>query len=353
MKNKNKRKSMLLLSMILVLTAIMSACGSSSNTKPADPSSGNAGEELVKVRLQLKWVPQTQFGGYFVALDKGYYREEGLDVEILPGGPDIVPEQQVANGAADIGNSWVASLLSHQEEGFPLIEISQISQKSGLVLVSQKAAGINSPADLSGKKVGSWMAGLEFEILALLAKHNIDPNQDAKLTKQGFTMDQFINGQLDVASALTHNEYPLLLEQGLKAEDLNVIDMNDEGVAMLQDNLFANSEWLENNKETAAKFLRASFKGWRDAIANPEEATDIVMKSVDQASTTREHQLNMMKAIGALVQPEGTDPSQIGRINEAAFQQTADIAHQFGVVKNKVDLSKAYTDEIWELSAKQ
>ncbi|WP_256762026.1 ABC transporter substrate-binding protein [Cohnella sp. WQ 127256] len=367
-KQRHYRKSALILTLMLVLTAILSACGGNKDNNAASPStsaqasasaqsSGEAASkepsgELTKVRLQLKWLPQTQFGGYFVALDKGYYKEEGLDVEILPGGPDIIPEQQVANGAADIGNTWVAGLLSHQEEGFPLIQIAQMSQKSGMLLISKKSAGINTPADLKGKKVGAWMGGLEFEILALLEKYNLDSTKDVTLTKQGFTMDQFLNNQLDAASALTHNEYPLVLAAGVSENDVNVIDMNTEGVAMLQDNLFANSEWLADNQETAVKFLRASFKGWKDAIANPEEATDIVMKSVDQGSTTREHQLTMMKAIGALVLPEGTDNSKIGYIDAAAFKQTADIALKFGVLKQEVDLSKAYTNEVWELATK-
>lgn len=349
------RKTALLLSVVLLFAALATACGSKGteggNTNAQTEDKKGEDGKLTKVRLQLKWLPQTQFGGYFVALDKGYYKEEGLDVEILSGGPDIVPEQQVANGAAEIGNSWVAGLLSHQEEGFPLIEIAQISQRSSLVLVSKKDKGINSPADLKGKKVGSWMAGLEFEILALLEKYKLKANEDVSIVKQGFTMDQFIDGSLDVASALTHNEYPMLLEQGMDPNSMNVIDMNDEGVAMLQDNLFVNSEWLANNKETAAKFLRASFKGWAEAIENPEAATDIVMKYVDKSSTTREHQLSMMKAIGALVLPEGMHKSKIGQIDVTLFQQTADIAFNFGVVKKKVDLQKAYTNEILDLAA--
>lgn len=134
------------------------------------------------------------FAGYFLAQDKGYYAEEGLNVEILPGGPDIVPEQQVAGGSAEIGVDWVASLLTSQEQEMPLVQIAQIYQKSGLVLVSKKEAGINGPADLKGKKVGNWMGGNEFELLALFDKYQLDPNKDLNFTKQGFTMDQFLGG---------------------------------------------------------------------------------------------------------------------------------------------------------------
>ncbi|MNL30314.1 NMT1/THI5 like protein [compost metagenome] len=234
----------------------------------------------------------------------------------------------------------------------PLVQIAQIFQKSGLVLVSKKDAGISGPADLKGKKVGNWMGGNEFEILALFDKYKLDSNKDLNFTKQGFTMDQFLGGEIDAASAMTYNEYQVVLESGIKAEDLNVIDMNDEGVAMLEDNLFANKEWLEANKETAAKFVRASLKGWKDAIADPEAAVDSVMKLAEEGSTTREHQLTMMTEVAKLIQPEGFDASKMGYTDAAAFQQTADIALKFGVIKTASKVDEAYTNEIVEMAAK-
>jgi len=347
---KKRRIGLVIISFILLLSTVLTGCGSQTASTTAQSTKST---KLTKVRLQLKWLPQTQFAGYYVAKEKGYYKDEGIDIEIIPGGPDIVPEQQVSNGAADIGMTWVASLLSHQEEGFPLVELAQITQKSGLLLVSKKSANINSPKDLKGKKVGAWFGGLEFEIKALLDKYNIDPDKDVELTKQGFTMDQLLNNQIDAASALTYNEYLILLESGLKAEDLNVIDMNKEGVAMLEDNLFANKDWVKDNKEVAAKFLKATLKGWKDVIKDPEGATDIVMKLVDTKSTTRDHQLNMAKEVIKLVKPDGLDESKIGYINKTSFQQTADIALKFGVIKKKPDISKAYTNAILDLANKK
>lgn len=349
-KMKFKKGKLGVLSILLVLALALTGCGG----QKADNASKKADSEkqLTKVRLQLKWLPQTQFAGYYVAQEKGYYKDEGIDIEIIPGGPDIVPEQQVSNGAADIGMSWVASLLSHREEGFNITQIAQITQKSGFLLVSKKSSNINSPADLKGKKVGAWFGGLEFEELALLDKYKLDPEKDVKLTKQGYTMDQLINGQIDAAAALSHNEYPMLLESGIKEEDLNVINLSDKGVGMLEDELFANDEWLKNNKETAVKFLRATIKGWTDAVNDPEGATDIVMKLVDEKSTTREHQLYMAKAIAKLVKPDDIDISKITYTDKDSFQKTADIALKFGVIKKKPDISKAYTNEIWESAVK-
>ncbi|MFD1776844.1 ABC transporter substrate-binding protein [Paenibacillus rhizophilus] len=361
---KNRKfRGMLLMAVMALVLSMLAGCGgnnSSSGSEPSASAGNSAAPEAsmapaadpVTVKLQLKWVPQAQFAGYYVALSKGYYKDEGLDVQILPGGPDIVPEQQVAGGSADIGVDWVASLLTSQEQEMPLVQIAQIYQKSGLVLVSKKSANINSPADLKGKRVGNWMGGNEFELLALFDKYKIDSNKDVKFTKQGFTMDQFLGGELDAASAMTYNEYQVVLESGVKAEDLNVIDMNDEGVAMLEDNLFANKEWLEANKETAAKFVRASLKGWKDAIADPAAAVDIVMGQAEAGSTTKEHQLKMMEEVAKLIQPEGFDISKLGYTDEAAFKQTADIAFKFGVIKKEANLSEAYTNEIMDMASK-
>ncbi|CAB3395310.1 ABC transporter substrate-binding protein [Kyrpidia spormannii] len=330
----------------------LTACGGGGQEGSSPAGSGSGSGPSAKVKLQLKWVPQAQFAGYFVAKEKGFYKDEGLDVEILPGGPDIVPEQQVANGAADIGVDWVASLLAHQEQGLPLVEIAQIYQKSGLILISKKTSGINSPADLKGKKVGNWMGGNEFELLALFDKYHLDPKKDLQFIKQGFTMDQFLTGQLDAASAMTYNEYNVVLEQGVSPGDLNIINMNKEGVAMLEDNLFANKNWLSSNKDVAVKFVRASVKGWKYAIDHPDEAVDIVMKSVEQGSTTRDHQLKMMQEVAKLVLPQGMDPSKIGTIDDQQFKQTADIALKFGVIHKPADLSTAYTKEVIDAALK-
>lgn len=363
-KQTNRFRSLLLMAVMVMVISLIAGCGGNNGNSAAEataapdaaasPAAAAATEpaaEAVKVRLQLKWVPQAQFAGYFVAQDKGYYKEEGLEVEILPGGPDIVPEQQVAGGSAEIGVDWVASLLTSQEQEMPLVQIAQIYQKSGLVLVSKKETGITAPADLKDKKVGNWMGGNEFEILALFDKYKLDSNKDLNFTKQGFTMDQFLGGDIDVASAMTYNEYQVVLESGIKAEDLNVIDMNAEGVAMLEDNLFANKEWLADNKETAAKFVRASLKGWKDAIANPSVAVDSVMKLAEDGSTTAEHQLKMMEEVSKLILPEGFDSAKMGYTDAAAFQQTADIALQFGVIKEAAKVDEAYTNEIVEMAA--
>ncbi|AJY74835.1 ABC transporter substrate-binding protein [Paenibacillus beijingensis] len=347
------RKGIIGLGAISLLLLLLAGCGGASGDKETNnAATPSASAEPVPIKIQLSWVPQAEFAGFYVAKEKGYYKEEGLDVEVVAGGPDIVPEQQVANGTAQFGVNLVGSLLSHIEQGVPLVQIGQIFQDSSMVLVSKKDSGIDSPEKFAGKKVGNWMGGNEYEVLALFSKYGFDPLKDVKFTKQGFTMDQFMNGDLDVATAMIYNEYHVLLENGYKPEDLNVFNLDQLGVGMLHDNLFVNKEWLASNEETAVKFVRATLKGWKDAIADQEGAVDIVMKAVEEGSSTRDHQLTMMKEVAKLVQPEGLSADKIGFTNQERFQLTADIALKFGVIKNQADVPAAFTNDIVEKALK-
>ncbi|HEX3021798.1 MAG TPA: ABC transporter substrate-binding protein [Lachnospiraceae bacterium] len=358
-----------LLSMLLVLTMTVSmftACSSKKDdTKEASGDSAKTEEiasteeagssdtkKLDKMTLQLKWLPQSQFMGYYVAAAKGYYEEEGIDLTILSGGSDIIPEQNVYNGVADVGVTWVSSLMTYQAQGYELQEVAQVFQKSGLLLVSKKATGINSAADLKGKKVGNWFGGNEYEILALLEKYGFDKEKDLELVQQDYTMDQVQEGSIDAASAMTYNEFGLLLEAGIAEGDLNVINMNEEGVAMMEDCLFVNSEWAEKNPDLLVRFLRASFKGWADACADPEAAGKTVY-DVDQ-SVSLDHQVYMAKEVAKLVTPEGFDPAKIGSIDMAAIQQTADFLAQYNkdLAKTPVVDDTTFTTKYYDESNK-
>ncbi len=298
-----------------------------------------------KVRLQIKWVPQAQFAGYFVAADKGYYADENLDVTIIPGGPDIVTEQQVTNGQAEFGVDWVASFLAFRDKGLPLVDVAQIYQTSGLLLVSKKSANISKPEDLKGRNVGVWYGGNEFEFLALMDKLKFDPDKDLNVIKQGFTMDPFLAGQMDAASAMTYNELQIVYESGVNPNDLNVMRYNDQGVGMLEDNLFATEDMVKSNPDLVQRFVRASVKGWQDAIDDQAGAVSIVMKHVEPGSTTVEHQTRMMSEVAKLVMPDGVATGQLGVMDANRFATTADIALKFHVINNPADPAKSYTND--------
>ena len=343
-----KRKLTSLLLVLTLVTMLVAGCSSGTSNEPGGTDKP---AELDKLTLQLKWLPQSQFMGYYVAEAKGYYEEEGIDIEILPGGSDIIPEQQVYNGVADIGVTWVSTLMKYQSQGWELQHVGQIFQKSAMLLVSKAATGINSPTDLKGKKVGSWFGGNEYEIFALLEANGLDREKDLQLVQQDYTMNQIMNDTIDAASAMTYNEYGLLLEAGLKDSELNVIDMNDAGVAMLEDCLFVTSEWIAENEDLYVRFLRASIKGWAEASANPEAAGQVVYDA-DQ-SVSLEHQVYMAKEVAKLVVPEGFNAANIGYTDMDAIKQTGDLAHKYGLLTEPADITEdAFTSKYWEEAIK-
>jgi NitT/TauT family transport system substrate-binding protein len=302
-----------------------------------------------KVRLQLKWVAQAQFAGYYAAKEKGFYADHCVEVTIRAGGPDIVPETVVASGSAEFGLDWLPSLLSAREQGTTLQNIAQVFQRSAMREIAFKDTGIKGPADLKGRKVAVWFGGNEFELLTTLNKYGIDPKKDVQLIQQPFDMNLLLNRQVDAAAAMTYNEYYQVISTGVKPEDLVVIDFNAEGTAMLEDGVIARQDWLQNdkNKDIAVRFLAASFEGWLFCRDNARACVDIVLKQDETGVMTREHQTWMMTEINKLIWPSPECAKDIGYMCPNLFTQTANIALQFGVIKKQPD-DKAYTHVLWE-----
>jgi NitT/TauT family transport system substrate-binding protein len=295
-------------------------------------SSGGGTGQLKPVKLQLQWLPQAQFCGYYAALDKGYYKDAGLDMTILPGAVDIVPATVVAGGGADFGISWVPKLLASIENGANMQIIGMPFQRSATLEIAMKDKNIKTPADWKGKKVSTWGSGNEAELYAAMLKNGIDPNNKADVTilPQDFTMDAFLNGDSDAAQAMTYNEYAQVLEaknpatgQLYQPSDLDVISMESAGTAMLQDAIFANKAWLaeSGNSDTAAKFLEASYKGWQYCRDNPDDAVALIL--THDAKLPKGHQTWMLNEINSLIWPS---PQGVGMMDQAAFDRTVQIA---------------------------
>jgi NitT/TauT family transport system substrate-binding protein len=295
--------------------------------------------EPASVRLQLQWAPQAQFAGYFAAAGEGYFEAEGLDVEILPGGPDVIPQLV---GSADNGPeftiSWVPKVLEARVGTPPsdLVNIAQIFQRSGTLSVSWVDSNITSPADFAGKKVGVWDFGNEFEVTAAAKQAGLEAGTDYEKVIQPFDMALLLSRQIDVAEAMIYNEYAQVLEtvnpetnELYQPDDLNVINYNDEGTAMLQDALFARASWLaeEGNEDIATRFLRASFRGWVFCRDSPDAC---IQYTVDQGSTLGAgHQAWMMNEINPLVWPS---PNGIGILDPGLWQQTVDVSVEAGII---------------------
>jgi NitT/TauT family transport system substrate-binding protein len=303
---------------------------------------------LTPLKFQLKWVTQAQFAGYYAALDQGYYKAAGLDVTLLIGGPNVNEVQSVASGAADMGTTWLPSMLQAREHGADLVSISQIFSRSGTRMVSFKTANITTPKDLGGKKIGSWLGGNEPELFAALTKAGLDPKKE-NVIKQNFDMSGLLGKQLDAAQAMIYNEYAQVLEaknasgQLYQPSDLNVIDFNDPavGTAMMQDQVFASAKWLAtgSNSQLATKFLTATYRGWIYCRDNAQKCVDIVLAKGSQLGAS--HQAWQMNEINGLIWPS-TDG--IGQFNQAAYDQTVTIATTYGVLTKAPDSGATRSD---------
>ena len=280
-----------------------------------------------KVTIQLKWVTQAQFGGYYVAQDKGYYSAAGLDVTIKPGGPDIATPQVIAGGGADVIVDWMPSALASREKGVSLVNIAQIFKKSGMMLTCRKDSGIKSPSDFRGKTLGVWFYGNEYPFLSWMSQLGIPTkggSNGVTVLKQGFNVDPILQKQAECVSTMTYNEYWQVVDAGLSPSELVVYKYEDQGVATLEDGLYVLEKNLRNKAfvNKMARFLRASIKGWKYAADHPDEAADIVLENDDTGAQTEKHQRRMMREINKLV---GNQPQGIGYLIPADYNRTVKV----------------------------
>jgi NitT/TauT family transport system substrate-binding protein len=300
-----------------------------------------------KLTLQLKWVTQAQFAGYYVALEKGFYEAEGLDVTIKPGGPDIAPAQIIAGGGADVVIDWMPSALASREKGVNLVNIAQPFKRSGMMLTCRKDSGISSPADFPGKTLGVWFYGNEYPFLSWMSKLGIATDGSAggvTVLKQGFNVDPILQKQADCVSTMTYNEYWQVIDGGLAASELSVFAYEDQGVSTLEDGLYVMQKNLDDPAfvDKAARFLRASMKGWEWATNNSDAAADIVLEYDMTGAQTEKHQRRMMGEINKLT-------ANGGKLNVDDYQRTVDtlLGSDSDPVINKEPVG-AWTHEVWD-----
>ena len=306
-------------------------------------------DALREMSLQLQWFTQAQFAGYYAAIDQGFYENHCLDVEILEGGVDIVPQVQLANGDADFAISWVSKALASREAGADITNIAQIFQRSGTLQVSFVEANITSPADFAGKKIGNWGFGNEFEIFAALGQAGLDPATDVELVGQGFDMVALLEGEIDAAEAMTYNEYAQVLEtvnpdtgELYQPSDFNVVNYTDEGVGMLQDAIWADAGKLASDEEyhsLAVSFVAASMEGWIYCRDNVEACQEIVLASGPTLGAS--HQLWQMNEVNRLVWPS---ENGVGFIDQAAWDNTVELSQNTPNLEGSTVLTAAPTD---------
>jgi len=310
---------------------------------------------LIPIKLQLQWVVQSQFAGYFAAVDQGFYKDEGLDVTILQGAVDIVPQQVLASGQADFAIAWVPKALASRQEKVDIVDVGQVFQRSGTLEVSWKDSNIAKPEDWKGKKVGTWGFGNEFELLAAINKAGLNADSDLTIVQQPFDMSLLLNKEIDAAEAMTYNEYAQVLEATDPAtgklyqpEDLSVINFNDVGTAMLQDAIWARGDWLQDsaNQDVTLRFLRASFRGWIYCRDNFDACVDIVLKN--GPTLGRGHMAWQLNEINKLIWPS---PAGIGVMDKALWDQTVEVATSTKLLSAAPDAA-AYRSDLAEQAVK-
>lgn len=336
--------------LILVLGACVAPAAPAMESGADQESAEGACAELTPVSLQLQWVTQSQFAGYFAAVDQGFYAEQCLDVTILEGAVDIVPQQVVASGQAEFGLAWVPKVLASRAEGADLVNIGQVFQRSGTLEVSWADAPVETIADMAGKKVGTWGFGNEHELFVAMRAEGIDPNNpdDVTVIQQSFDMLALLNRELDAAQAMTYNEYAQVLEavnpetgELYQPSDLVVIDFNDVGTAMLQDHVFARESWLaeEGNEDIAIRFLAASFKGWQFCRDSFDACVQVVLDNGPTLGLS--HMSWQLNEINQLIWPS---PAGIGVLDQALWDQTVQVSVDGGVIAEPPSDGASRTD---------
>jgi NitT/TauT family transport system substrate-binding protein len=319
-----------LLRRVAIGAALALSLAACTTTEQGGGSTTPAPGETQPVRLQLQWFKQGQFAGYIAAVEKGFYSERGLDVQILEGGVDIVPQTVLAQGQADYAIAWVPKALASREQGAAITDVAQIFQRSGTYQVSFADRGITNPADLRGKRVGNWGFGNEFELFAGMTGAGITPATDVTLVQQQFDMQALLSGEIDAAQAMSYNEYAQVLEatnpatgQLYQPADFSVINWNDVGTAMLQDAIWASSDRLSDPayQDQTVRFIAGSIEGWAYCRDNAQECRDMVVAAGSTLGAS--HQLWQVNEVNKLIWPS---PAGAGMIDPAAWDQTVKVA---------------------------
>ena len=327
-----------------------SAASSASSASKSSSKSEAASGDLTKVTLQLKWVQQAQFMGYYAAKELGIYEDFGLDVDIIPGGSvDVIDE--VDSGRAQFGATWVSNMMSSVSNGANVMSVAQYSQDSGVLLTSLKDKVADGTKVSEGESVGNWGGGNEYEIQAYLSNLGLSTDY----VTQDYDMQQLYDGDIKWASAMTYNELGLIYESGYTDDDINILSMEDEGVGMLEDCLIVDTEWASQNEDIVTAFIEASSLGWLWSIKNTTAAGSLVFNAEDTANTVSEyHQQYEASEIAKLVEGDIIDIDDpdtyvmIGYLDDDKYAQTYDILSKYVDVKN-IDASSTYTSYFYDL----
>ncbi|MGI4951589.1 MAG: ABC transporter substrate-binding protein [Janthinobacterium lividum] len=296
-------------------------------------------QTLTKASLRLKWLPQTQFAGFYLAKARGYYAAEGIDLTINPGGPNLLTENLVATGADTFGLSGgTDSVFAARDKGLPVVCVGVSHQVTPFVFVSRIDGPVKALTDFRGKTVTTWFTGANYVLLGMLAQAGIRQS-DLTLQPQQVSMTPFIDGQSDVATATVYNEYYTLMTR-MGADKLRRFVPEDYGVTFPRDTVITSEATAKDKPELVRGFLRASIRGWREALRDPKAGVDTVMAvapTLDRAA----QEFMLTEAGKLMVAGQGAKDGLLW-INTEAVKSAHDFLLKYEVIKKPVDLAAAY-----------
>ncbi len=290
---------------------------------------GAQDKPLDKVSLIPQWIPQAQFAGYMVALDKGFYRDAGIDMTLLDGGPSKEPFGLLATGKATFCTDWLSNGIRQRAIGQQIVALAQVVQKSSLILVAKKNSGILEPKDFEGKRVGLWEGHFYLQPLMFFRKFDVNVNVIPNFTSVGL----FLKGALDAMSVMYYNEYHTLIQNGLNHDELQTFFLGEYGLNFPEDAIFTLESTYKKNPDLCKRFVDASLKGWRYAFSHREEALDIVMKHVRNANTpsNRPHQKWMLEKMRVFIEPDSGN-LKMGQLTQDDYMRVARSMLEFKII---------------------
>lgn len=332
MTRKRWRCRITVLGLMALVTALASACGASSGSSSAGPSSAP-----VTVRMQLSWTPEAEFAGYLVAEANGYYKQAGLNVSVLSGGPNVNDIQQLVTGAADVTVDRTSTLFQAWAKGVPIKAVAETDALPQIWLVAKKSAGITSPADLKGKQIGIYSDDT-FIIDTMLKNMGISLNS-VHVFYQGFNVNGFIAGKYPVAEVYLTSDLQSILEAGITMNQLTVFKPSDYGAGIIHGSIIASNSFIQAHPAALRAFVKATLRGWAYAYEHPYQAITTVLKDAGSSGGTRAYQTAGLMVMKALQWPNGTEPTNWGVIPLAVYQQNAQVVHATGEVTQAINVA--------------
>lgn len=314
---------------LLILAVLMSVSG------PAVC----AEKKAIQVSLLPQWSPQAQFAGYMVALEKGFYRQAGIDLILMRGGPEILNIDLLKKGECTFATAWLSTGIQQRSSGARIVNLAQIIQRSALMLVARKSSGIKVPSDLQGRKVGLWGGDFQIQPLAFFVRNKLK----VEIIPLYGTSNLFLKGAVDVMSAMWYNEYHQILLSGVNEDELSTFFFSDFGLNFPEDGIYCLEETYRSNPDLCVRMVEASLKGWLYAFDHDQEALDIVMKYAAAAhtGTNRAHQRWMLARMRDLIIPSG-NRAVLGKLQPEDYSKVVLVLKDLDLIKNAPGFSDFY-----------